>query len=135
MNMKFDFKKIKDIFNKSSKSLLECIPYCHTTEYSYHMANAVAIEKKILSDRGIDEFNVGHNTRSFEIEKLIDDELFDAKKQMNDHLNDYKKEYDKLLSDAAVKKGEANQLRNDLVIINRHIQNLESNLSEGGSEE
>lgn len=131
--MKFDLKDIlKDMFGKSSKSLLTCTPYRHTPKYTHYMENAVSVEKKILTDRGIDEFNVGHNTRSFEIEKFIDDELSNANKQLNDHLNEYKKAFDECLSEAAVKKTESEQLKHNLTNLNHHIRNLESILSERG---
>lgn len=128
--MKFE---LKDIFGKSSKRLLKCTPYRHTEKYKHYVGNAVSIEKKLLTDRGLDEFNVGHNTRSFEIEKFVEDELCSAKKQLNEHLNEYKAAFDERLSEVAVKRAEVNQLRQDAAALNRHIQNLESILSQGGS--
>ena len=125
-----DFKKL---FGKSSDGLLKCSPYRHTSAYTHYMANAVSVEKRKLKDRGIDEFNVGHNTRSFEIERLIDAELRNAARQLSDHLDEYKQAYHKCITDAEVKKKDAEYLRCTLASLKLRISDLESSLSEGGS--
>ena len=111
---------------KSDKKIFHRIEYRHTSEHKRHMANPVAAEKKILIARGIDEFNVGHTTRSLEIEQFIDNELRYIDIQFGNHLQEYKNQYASKLSELAAKKDEAAQLTEDLAGLKKHIMNLES---------
>lgn len=118
----------------TSKSTLTCIEYSHTAAFKGYMANPVSAEKKILINRGLDEFNVGHTTRSFEIEHFVDSEFRDAGIQMGNHLDDYKNEFAEKLSELAAKKDEADQLSKDLAGLKNHINNLTSILTEEESQ-
>ena len=128
--MKIDIGKI---FKKELKNgMPSCIDYCHTHEYTRYMKDPVSVEKKILTTRGLDEFNIGHTPRSYEIEEFIDRELRDAAKQLSDHLEEYRSAFEKRLSDAEAKKAEVEVLQNDLAVLQRNILNLESRLEKEG---
>lgn len=115
---------------KNDKNLLHCVRYRHTSKYKRYMGNPVSIEKKVLLSRGIDEFNVGHTTRSAEIEQFIDNEFRYAEIQFGSHLQEYKNEYTEKMSELAAKQDEVAQLTADLAGLKKHIVNLESFFTE-----
>ena len=122
--MKIDFAKL---FQKESIiSGPSCVDYRHTHEYSRYMKDPVSAEKRILTTRGLDEFNIGHTPRSYEIEEFIDRELRDAAKQLSDHLQEYKSAFEKRLSDINKKNAEAELLKSDLAALHSNILDLES---------
>lgn len=113
----------------SNRKVLNCIDYRHTPEYKRYMADPVSAEKKILIKRSLDEFNVGHTTRYFEIGQFVDNEFRVAEIQLGNHLKDYKNKFAERLSDLAAKKDEADQLAKDLAGLKKNIENLESILN------
>lgn len=125
---------VKNPFQKASEeNIFSCIDYRHTPEYRRYIANAVSAEKKILINRCIDEFNVGHTTRSFEMKQFIDAELRDAENQLSNHHHEYQNMFEKNLSELTVKKNDSSRLAKDLADIKSRIANLESILSKENS--
>ena len=128
--MKIDIARL--FKTKSKIGVPSCIDYRHTHEYIRYINDPVSVVTRILTIRGLDEFNIGHTPRSYEIEEFIDRELRDAAKQLSDHLQDYRSAFKKRLADAEEKKAEAELLQNDLVVLQRNILDLESLLEKEG---
>lgn len=128
--MKIDIARL--FKTRPKRGVPSCIDYRHTRAYTRYMKDPVAVEKKILMTRGLDEFNVGHTPRSYEIEEFIDHELRNAAIQLSAHLQEYRSAFEKSLSDAEEKKAEAKQLQSDLVGLQRNILDLESLLEKEG---
>lgn len=115
---------------KKEPEAFETLLYRHSAKYTRYMANPVAAEKRILVSRGLDSHNVGHTTRTMEIEAMICDELRNAAQQLDDHLSQHKAAFSRTIQKLQERREEVDRLTDDLRHINNLILSLEAQIAQ-----